>query len=93
MLNPALRLDGEAMPSRQRIERIIDNLIALLDESDQDPDDEPSLGWCNPVEYRGFTAGGSDDREECCDFEPDVDMEENTTPQMDDRGLYFGEIR
>lgn len=43
MLNQPLRLDGEAMPSRQRIERIIDNLIALLDETDPDPDLEPYL--------------------------------------------------
>lgn len=93
MLNPAFRLDGEALPNRQRIERIIDNLIELLDATEPNPDDEPSLGWCNPTTYSGFTACGSDDREECSDFEPDVDIEENTTPMMDERALFFGEVR
>lgn len=80
-------------PTRQRIEHIIDNLIALLDETEPDADLEPSLGWINPTTYSGFTRGGSDDREECSDFEPDTDLEENTTPTMEDRGLYFGEVR
>jgi len=39
--------------NRARIERIIDNLVALLDATDPDPDleptgdDEPYLGWPN----------------------------------------------
>ena len=74
--------------NRARLERIIDNLIALLDETDPDVDLEPSLGWCSHIAH-----DGSDDPEGCSNFEPNVDLEENTTPRMDDRALYFGEIR
>jgi hypothetical protein len=86
MLNSPLWLSGEALPSRQRIERIIDNLIALLDETDPDPDeepvgdDEPSLGWISPCDRRAGYVGGCSDLEQddaesgCADWDGMVEQ-------------------
>ena len=53
MLNAHFPANGEAMP-RQRIERTIDYLIALLDALDGDTDLEPdnagTIGWWNDAE-------------------------------------------
>jgi hypothetical protein len=68
MLNPVLDQGGGALPlDRARIERIIDNLLALLDASEPDPDleepgdDEPYLGW--PTNAAGAHSSAVDDRE------------------------------
>jgi hypothetical protein len=84
---------------RQRLEATIDNLIALLDEIDGDPDrestgdDEPILGW--PDEWTGRGAQplrltGDDDRElesehdeDGGDAEPDSDGESGGDEEPD----------
>lgn len=63
MINATFPADGGAM-LRDRIEKIIDHLIDLLDASEPDPDLEPSLGWnpygCDDREYDGADEEGDE---------------------------------
>lgn len=79
---------------RMRIEATIEQLVALLDEIDGDPDleaandDEPSLGWTYCMDRPVIKSRGSDDDRELedehdedgGDSEPDSDDE----PDADD---------
>ncbi|MBL8578896.1 MAG: hypothetical protein JNK47_16860 [Mesorhizobium sp.] len=59
-----LAATGEAMPiDRHRIQRIIDNLIDLLDSTEPDPDFEPNLGWARTWSGAPGEFGNVDDRE------------------------------
>jgi hypothetical protein len=77
---------------RARIERIIDNLVALLDASEPDPDLEPSLGYgpygvdlegddADDEPWLGWAAmydGGPGATGNLDDREQDTDYEPNT---------------
>lgn len=64
---------------RRKVEDEIERLIGLLDTTDANPDDEPSLGWPNALgpQQFGSTSGAlNDDREDDGDdLEPDDDNE------------------
>ncbi|MBN9252635.1 MAG: hypothetical protein BGO03_12010 [Mesorhizobium sp. 61-13] len=64
---------------RRKVEDEIERLIGLLDTTDTNPDDEPSLGWPNALgpQQFGSTPGAlNDDREDDGDdLEPDEDGE------------------
>lgn len=92
MLNQVFDQDGGALPlDRRRIERAIEALIELLDAADPDPDFEPSLGWTRTWDGAPGAYGSTDEREECDDFEPDTDREEDFAPDLNERPRIFGE--
>lgn len=64
---------------RRKVEDEIERLIGLLDTTDANPDDEPSLGWPNAMgpQQFGSTPGRLDDdrEDDGDDLEPDEDGE------------------
>lgn len=64
---------------RRKVEDEIERLIGLLDTTDTNPDDEPSLGWPNALgpQQFGSTPGRLDDdrEDDGDDLEPDEDGE------------------
>lgn len=79
MNTTALPVDGEAMSEREKIEAAIEQLIALLDVIDGDPDLEPSLGIGG--NYVSDDREGDDaDDEDCGDLEPSLGAVETHPP-------------
>ncbi|MFT3673159.1 hypothetical protein [Aestuariivirga sp.] len=86
MNTTGLAVDSEAMSEREEIEAAIEQLIALLDAMDGDPDLEPSLGMGD--------AHGADDRErddaddeDCGDSEPWLAAPERHPPLPPDHSV------
>jgi hypothetical protein len=92
MLNSPTGLAAEGLP-RHRIERAIEALIALLDDTQPDPDLEPNLGWTDFTTWHPGCLAGVDDREHDEDLEEDhVRGDADSTPSLNDRPLALGEV-